>query len=399
MVVSAKTKRRWRVHPVSVVAFLAMAGCVLAANWLNCWSLAVDFDVIRKDGLVELPRWQYIGWPNPCIDRMVYTSFRVDRTQNTSQVCDERVEYNWSFSRALLVNLAFIVLLPLGTAIVVERMIRNWRWPIQFRLSTILWAVSAAAVVLASFKAEAQWYAGRGDGPIATLDPWVRGPVLLGCLCSLYMAAILVGKAVGRLCAVCCQREDVAQSVFDVGLNRMDQPDETPENPYRSPESVLEPGKKTVKQVLDGVAGAAPRKRGCLQFVLHMLIASFLAPGAGAAAMIVLSADQPDTPLLGLLVSAVIAGPLLVFFIWFIVVPFGIVTYAICLVLSESRVANRYGWAFGGMLLGLAFGAFMALFMAAPDVLPLTGIGGAVGLVTGLLLRQVWFFSPKDEGS
>ncbi len=179
----------------------------------------------------------------------------------------------------------------------------------------------------------------------------------------------------------------------------MDQPDQIPENPYRSPESILEVGKETVEQVPEEPAGPSPSKRGCLQFFLHMLIASFLAPGAGAAAVTFLLIDQPGKPVAERVGEAIVAAPFALILLWFLVIPFGILTYPLCLVLSESRVTNRFAWAFGGMLIGLAFGGFLSLLFLSPEALQLTGIGGVVGLVAGLLLRKVWFSSGKAEGA
>ncbi len=194
-----RTLRFEKLHPLTTVAFITMLGCVLAANRLNCWTLEVAANPVRQDGKRIFPSFQMIGWPNPCISRTVHTATQFDRTLGRFVVAERTVEYDWSMRFDLSVNLLLLICLPLATAATTERLIRRWQWPLQFRLSTVFWAVSSTAIVLAAIRSEQFLCSGRGGGAIASLNPWVKVPVLIGCLCVLNVVLLLTWRVLASI--------------------------------------------------------------------------------------------------------------------------------------------------------------------------------------------------------
>ena len=94
------------------------------------------------------------------------------------------------------------------------------------------------------------------------------------------------------------------------------------------------------------------------------------------------------------LIGSIVGGPILVIFIWFIVLPFGLVTYAMCLVANRAGFTYGPAWAAGGILIGSLFGHGIAHWSSTPDVLLLTVGGGVIGLLSGLALRRLWTAQP-----
>lgn len=80
---------------------------------------------------------------------------------------------------------------------------------------------------------------------------------------------------------------------------------------------------------------------------------------------------------------------MLLFFIWFITVPFGLLTYGICAAAQKARIRSRWIWLVAGTLTGLAFGLLMVSWAHIP--LTLMAIGGSfIGLSSGAILRRLW---------
>lgn len=136
------------------------------------------------------------------------------------------------------------------------------------------------------------------------------------------------------------------------------------------------------------------RRARLLRFVSHMLIVSLLAPAVGGAVYTFCEADWHDTPLLVRLPGSVVGGFVLLAFIWFLTIPLGLLTSALCLALRQLGLAYRPLWLCGGLVVGGLMGQFFALWAQVPA--PLTiGSGVPVGAVTGLALREVWC---RDKG-
>jgi hypothetical protein len=159
------------------------------------------------------------------------------------------------------------------------------------------------------------------------------------------------------------------------------EPEHMSHNPYQSPEHSTDLGRCD-----DGFHPV--REVG--RFFLHTLITSVLAPWAGGAVYTFFAVDWRDTNIASRVLGSVVGSPILLFFVWFIVIPFGLLTYIVCFALRELNQTGRpLCWAVGGDVTGLAFGLFMTAFTCLP--VGLMGADGAVvGVVMGMALQRLW---------
>jgi hypothetical protein len=129
---------------------------------------------------------------------------------------------------------------------------------------------------------------------------------------------------------------------------------------------------------------------GRTRFFLHMTVASLLAPAVGAAVPVFCTTDRPllNFPLV------VIHGVWLSFYIWFITLPFGLITYGLCMVLRNVGVTRLVDWALVGTVAGFAFG----WFILPPNPPPIMSyVGSATGFAAGLILWKVWQMDRTEE--
>lgn len=131
------------------------------------------------------------------------------------------------------------------------------------------------------------------------------------------------------------------------------------------------------------------RGPGYARFFVHMAVASFLAPAMGGAVYSFSEVQWGDCNIATRMIGSLLGAPVLLVFIWFITIPFGLITYGACLAAKMSGVTNRLIWATGGALTGLGFGWFMASFAQAPVIL-FSVSGTVIGLVSSMALWQVW---------
>jgi len=126
-----------------------------------------------------------------------------------------------------------------------------------------------------------------------------------------------------------------------------------------------------------------------LRFLSHMFIVSVLAPAIGGAVYTFWEADWHDAAVVFRFFGSLLGGFVLLAFVWFWSIPLGFVTYALCLALRRYEVTNRGLWSFGGAVLGLMIGWFIAVWAKTPLTVALSS-GMPIGAVAGLTLREVW---------
>lgn len=174
---------------MTVVVCIAIYYCVLAANLLTSRFFAEGVTATLERDEVKIHTF---GWPISCIYRIVTTPVTRNLTTGAKTRGRGTAEYQVLRPEHLCVNLFFLIYLPFASAATTERLIRRWQRPFQFQLSTILWCVSGVAVLLAAIRTEQVVYSGQGGGPIDALHPWVKVPVLFGCLCTLYVTLLVI---------------------------------------------------------------------------------------------------------------------------------------------------------------------------------------------------------------
>ncbi len=129
---------------------------------------------------------------------------------------------------------------------------------------------------------------------------------------------------------------------------------------------------------------------GATRFLRHMAVVSFGAPGVGGALSTFLMADWgADYPVILRVFASIFGAGFLLIFIWFITIPFGLLTYFFCQYLLAMRVRGIVSWTLGGAIIGAAFGFFMAHWAALPVPIH-TAIGITVGIPAGWNLRGLW---------
>lgn len=126
-----------------------------------------------------------------------------------------------------------------------------------------------------------------------------------------------------------------------------------------------------------------------LRFLSHMFIVSVLAPAMGGAVYTFWEADWHDAAIAFRFFGSLLGGFVLLAFVWFWSIPLGLVTCALCLALRRFEVTNRGLWGFGGAVLGLMIGWFIAIWAKMPLMVALSS-GIPIGAVAGLALRDVW---------
>ena len=126
-----------------------------------------------------------------------------------------------------------------------------------------------------------------------------------------------------------------------------------------------------------------------VRFVSHMFITAVLAPAAGGAVFAFCQVDWRDAMFISRLFGSLMGGFLLLWFVWFLTIPLGLLTSAPCFVFSRLGVKNRALWVIGGAAIGLLFGRFIAGWAHMPLIISL-GSGAGIGAVSGLALREVW---------
>ena len=134
---------------------------------------------------------------------------------------------------------------------------------------------------------------------------------------------------------------------------------------------------------------------GCVRFFLHMMVASVLAPAVGVAVLVFCTSDWPIWYFPLMFVGSLVFGVLALVFIWFVTVPFGLITYGLCVVARNVGVTNRLIWAFVGMLAGLGFGWSMSHSPDFPRAL-LCVSGSGIGLASGLVLWKLWHMDRAE---
>jgi hypothetical protein len=126
-----------------------------------------------------------------------------------------------------------------------------------------------------------------------------------------------------------------------------------------------------------------------MRFFLHMMIASILAPAAGGVVYSFCYVDWHDAMLPTQVFASLLGGFLLLFFVWFLTIPLGLLSYVVCWSLCQANVRSTTIWVFGGAAVGLLFGQYMACWACVPVSLFLVS-GPAIGSVTGWALRRIW---------
>jgi len=140
----------------------------------------------------------------------------------------------------------------------------------------------------------------------------------------------------------------------------------------------------------DALRGGIARHAIALgRFGLHMLVASILAPAIGAAALFFPHEVPPDVSFPERLLESLAFGLISLWFIWFLALPFGLLTYLLCSALRRAGVENRAPWAAVGAIVGLWAATFMSLWGNFP-IVKITSIGTLIGLASGLVMRPVW---------
>jgi hypothetical protein len=127
-----------------------------------------------------------------------------------------------------------------------------------------------------------------------------------------------------------------------------------------------------------------------------MAIASFLAPAMGGAVYNFSEVQWGDCSIAVRIIGSLLGAPVLLVFIWFITIPFGLIAYCVCLAAKVSGVTNWLIWAVGGMLMGFVFGRYMAGFAQAPVIL-FSVSGTVIGLASSVALWEVWLFGQAER--
>lgn len=127
-----------------------------------------------------------------------------------------------------------------------------------------------------------------------------------------------------------------------------------------------------------------------VRFLAHMLIVSVLAPAMGGAVYAFCEAGWRDTNVVIRLLGSPVGGLVSLLFVWFLVIPLGLLTYPLCLAFHKLGVKHRVLWVLGGATIGWLFGWFIAAWATMPLAISV-GSGIPIGAATGLALRDVWF--------
>jgi hypothetical protein len=133
-------------------------------------------------------------------------------------------------------------------------------------------------------------------------------------------------------------------------------------------------------------------------FFSHMFIVSFLAPAIIGGVYTFCEADWQNTAIVVRIFGSLVGGFVLLAFVWFLTIPLGLVTSALCLALRELGVRNRGLWWLGGTAIGSLVGWFLATWARLPLAVSL-GSSMAVGALTGLMLRHVWVMAKEEASS
>jgi hypothetical protein len=126
-----------------------------------------------------------------------------------------------------------------------------------------------------------------------------------------------------------------------------------------------------------------------LRFVLHMLITAFLAPCCGGAVYNMFACDWPNTNILDWVVGSFCGSFFLLFFIWFIVIPFGLVSYFVCWGLYSSNRVNKLIRSICGGVTGGLLGLFVERF-ASESGFQIVCHGSIIGIISGWILAVLW---------
>jgi hypothetical protein len=161
------------------------------------------------------------------------------------------------------------------------------------------------------------------------------------------------------------------------------------DNPYQSPKTDGSPtGPKQEKVHVALNPSRLSPTRIAMRLVLHMLIAAIVAPAVGGAIYTheTVGRGAPLPPTWG---ASLVGGCMLLLFIWFLTVPFGLFTYLLAALATRLGVVNRPNWMAGGAVLGLSFGFFIGLWSQSSVELMATS-GTVIGLASGTVLREIW---------
>jgi hypothetical protein len=159
------------------------------------------------------------------------------------------------------------------------------------------------------------------------------------------------------------------------------------ENPYRSPLSESPP-KGTYKEL--------KTRNELLRFLLHIIIASFLAPYCGAFLRLLLGVRWKDPNLTEQIINAFFGSFILLFFIYFIIIPFGIASYIVCWFLYSFDKVDKPIWIILGGVTGVLFGLLVAI-VASEDIIGLVIPGLIVGIISGWMLALLWKPSAIEQ--
>jgi hypothetical protein len=135
-----------------------------------------------------------------------------------------------------------------------------------------------------------------------------------------------------------------------------------------------------------------------MRLLLHMLVVSLLAPSLGIFTFALVGTDKwadlnPDVE--RVFAGAIVLGLSGTLMAWFMVIPVGLLSAALCRGLGHIGIASRSIWEAGGIMLGALYGAWWAAFGAVPVTWG-PCIGGPLGLAVGLILCRIWA-SPTNE--
>lgn len=131
-----------------------------------------------------------------------------------------------------------------------------------------------------------------------------------------------------------------------------------------------------------------------LRFLSHMFIAAVLAPAAGGAVYVFCHANWQHTTFVVRVFGSLMGGFVLLSFVWFATLPFGLLTSVLCFAVSRSGGTSRALWMIGGAGFGLLSGQMVAVWAHIPVIISL-GSGVCIGAVSGVALREVWCYRKE----
>ena len=132
-----------------------------------------------------------------------------------------------------------------------------------------------------------------------------------------------------------------------------------------------------------------------LRLLIHIFLASVLAPVLGVAAYLVLDwwskGELGDASVSRTLLFAGFGGLYALVFISFFTLPFGVPSSFVCYRMAKAASATFPVWLGICTLLGLLFGIFMG-FWGSISVMTCALIGAVIGAVLSFVLRKVWTY-------